>query len=377
MRRFLGIIIGILVLLAILVFAINAFRSRQAETGNRNIDLDEIKPAAWEPYTDSLLRVNLDDDPEVEWLFFYRYDGDQIGGVIYDPQADPRGANAITVPNQTPNSLVPYRLLPDYAKGKTNGYLGDREVDWKQVFADEGKDINADLAEPRQRLLVRGKREGGLINRYSVFQWQGLAIGYAGAHASTPGWFSLSKDKPQDWTTDENWLKSNASPTEIWAWEPQTDRSAICRRVKWTLQESGPAENPIEFVANYPDSDLVFCSGKIPSEPAFPEGQVLAYLLEGENENRVYEKKRAGFPKFPGGAMVRRLTAPAILDEDILNTEQVKGEVDFKWNGEVYFMTWTAFMVPPGELGEQDGKIVVTPDARKTTRWLLTSLTER
>ncbi|NOX62394.1 MAG: hypothetical protein GXP42_10705 [Chloroflexi bacterium] len=365
MIRLLAIIFGVLLIIAIIIFVVQAIRRPGEEPVDLNVNLDEIKPAAWTPYAGGLQRVNLDGDEDVEWLLLYRYDGGQIGGVIYDAQSAPRGENVLTIP-QTPSYLVPYRLLPDYAKGKSVGYLGDLEADWKQLSLDPSMDVNADLTQPRDVLLVRGKREGGLINRYSYFKWVSLDVGYAGAHASTPGWFSLSKDDPQDWTYSEEWVTNNQVTTEIWAWEPQTDRSAICRRAKWLLEPSDLPDNPIRFVGNYDDSDLIFCGGneKIPKEPAYPEAQLLAYLLEGgANRERVDEEVRESMPSFQQ-VKVLRLTAPPVLDEYIGEVVQAVGEVDFKSEDGFHAMYWTARMIPPESIKE-------------TTKWRLTSLIER
>ncbi|MCO6449398.1 MAG: hypothetical protein J5I90_01300 [Caldilineales bacterium] len=361
MMRIILIVLGVVLIVAVLAFALRQFEGRSNTETDLNIDLNEIKPEAWTTYGDGLQRVNLDDDDEEEWLLLYRYDGAPLGGVIYDGQTAPYGDLSIPVPNQTPSYLVPYRLLPDYAAGKTNGYLGDANVDFKQIF------LSLDLAgeepptTPRDRLLVRGKRQDGRINRYSVFQWISLETGYAGALAFTPGWFSLSEENPDDWAEAENWVADGSFPTKIWAWEPQSDRSNICRRTPWVLQASGDDQNPDLFRANYAINDLNFCNGDIPAEPAFPEGQMLAYLLDG-NAGRLDESDME-IPEFTGAA-VSRVTAPEVLDENVGDPLQVAGEVDFQFEGVPYRMYWTATMIPP-------------EDIKDINKWRITSLIER
>lgn len=363
MIRIIVIVLGVVLIVAVAAFALQQLRGQDEGPVELGVDLNEIKPAEWVTYGDGLQRVNVDGDQELEWLLFYRYDFAPLGGVIYDGQTAPFGNKSIPISNQTPSYLVPYSLLPDYVAGKTNGYLGDADVDFKQVFLSNDRGADQPPETPRDRLLVRGKRKDGRINRYSVFQWISLEVGYAGAHANTPGWFSLEKDNPNDWLEATNWLTDNSIPPSLWAWEPQADRSAICRRTPWNLLASGNPNNPDLFRANYPASELFFCQGQVPSEPAFPEGQVLAFLTDGDDNRWEIEDTLQEIPPFEK-ASVSRLTAPEILDENIGDPLQVAGEVDFIWQGIPYRMYWTATMIAPTKISE-------------VAKWRITSMMER
>lgn len=322
------------------------------------IDLQEIKPAQWQPIFDKgLLQINIDDDPEAEWLFFYRNTGDanQIGGVIYDAQNQPRGDLSIPISQQYPAYLTPYFLLPDYTAGKNQGYMGDDAVQHQGAVARK--------SEPQEDgESSQGKQEGVIVgdylqvrgvfrnrtNRVSISWWIDKQTGYGGALAYTPGWFSLSKDNPNwpDWGKDD---AQGPLIQRLWAWEPQTDRANICRRVEWRLVGD-------DFVADYDQSDLMFCTGVhhksgeddadtliAAAEPAFPESQVLAYLVD-HNAAR-WKNPDAAFP-LSGEVKVRRITAPQ-------NTNPAPDapysyvDVDFDMGGMARSMVWTLEMQQP------------------------------
>ncbi len=354
LRTILGII-GIILVGAILYYFFiirdGQMGPRVKETTPLNIDLQEIKPEEWHAIEkEGLLKISIDGDSAVEWLFLYRDTGDtnQIGGLIYDAQNRPKGVTSMAASQQSPAYLIPYRLMPDYTANKSAGYLGDASVRYKTVtvatnhHADNRPEESGVMVG--NRLLVSGF-DNNRPNRFSVFWWIGPQEGYGGALAYTPGWFSLSKNAPNDWF---DWARGN-NQTEhaetIYAWEPQVDRSNICRRVMWRL-EGAQDQNTLQFVADYINSDLTFCRGGVPTEPAFPEAQVLAYLLD---ENPDHRKQRlsagAALPSY-NNVSVRKINQPTIT----IDATMVDVITEFTIDDVFHHMLWRVEMIPPEDL---------------------------
>ena len=352
-------ILGIVFAVIIIYFVFFYDGQKRVQATPLNINLEEIKPPEWKAYDeDGLELINIDHDAEPEWLFLYKdgYGTNQIGGVIYDAQNRPRGDFSIPIASQVPTYLVPYKLLPDYPASKNQGYLGDLQVDYKTV----GNQLvltptatPASTPPPKaasmtgERLLVRGshyllnKKDGpAVVNRFSVFWWVGPEYGYSGALAYTPGWFSLSKKKADDWA---DWKDAPERINRLWAWEPQVDRSNICRVVKWQLD---PGDNPPitwHFQALYEESFLRFCTNGIPSEPAFPEGQVLAYLLDGRSSR--WKKGTENPPKY-ADVNVFAISEPEITDQPF-QRPIAPVDVDFEAADGFHSMRWVLEMIPP------------------------------
>ncbi len=352
MIRTLLAILGLIVAIAIFYLVFLSNRKPAPFATPLNVNLNEIKPEQWKPYGDGLVLVNLDYDQDPEWLFFYRdeYTTGQIGGIIYDAQNRPRGDGSISIPSQVPVYLIPYKLLPDYLPGKSNGYLGDEAIDYKLV--DAQRILTPTPTPPPQttptpspktlrggRLMVRGHFRQR-VNRFSVHWWQGPEVGYGSTLATTPGWFSLNGEDPGDWG---KWAQSPKDIRTLWAWEPQIDRSNICQVAQWDLIGDLQRMPPRwYFVAHYEEKKLRFCSSTIPSEPAFPEGQVLAYLLDG----RANRWKEGVQPVPFSDVHVLRLTEPEILNVPP-ERPVVPVDVDFESNGVIHSMRWLVEMIPP------------------------------
>jgi hypothetical protein len=367
-RTILGIL-GIILAAAILYYIFfynggvfqNSGRSRETPL---NIDLNEIKPKEWEPVGDGLVKISIDDDSASEWLLLYKDTGDtdQIGGVIYDAQNQPKGVTAMAASQQSPAYLIPYRLMPDYVPRKSVGYLADTEIDYNAVSIypttnqenkekEEGQQTDSDVLTGN-RLQVSG-RFNNLPNRFSVFWWIDPQHGYGGTLAYTPGWFSLDSVKPHDWP---KWAGGDNEGTTIvkalYSWEPQMDRSNICRVVKWELQ-GDQSQDMLQFASFYPDSSLRFCRGNSPSEPAFPEAQVLAYLLdEKKDENPDEQKKQQARwvegitpPRF-SNVSVRKISEP-FLDP---TNPSVQVFVYFTDDDGAHSTVWDVVMTAPKDL---------------------------
>jgi len=395
MGRILGFILIAVLLIFLVVFGLRAcggqvpLFSSANQGGNLNVDLEEIKPEEWLPYSydeiSGLVRVNIDTwqdgnewrDGEEEWLLFYHYDMDagkntaysQLGGVIYDPQNRPRGDDSIAIPDQSPAYLVPYRLLPDYHLPKTGGYLGDDDIDYQQVTIDK-KDMKSE-SPSANRLMVRGKYRGA-FNRFAIFWWISEEQGYGAAYASTPGWFSLNKNNPNGWG---NWLEGKYIKT-LWAWESMNNRSHLCRREQWKLEGDGypefvPRAATEPIFAEY-GGEITFCNTERPSEPAFPEAQVLAYLQDRDPKRLapVDPEKQNGKKVDLNIPNYDLLEVLAISEPEELNNgkppgqlPEVKVDVDFNTNEGWRTMTWTLQMISPKTIKEAvEWRIVAAED---------------
>ena len=352
MGRIFAIILGVLLIIFIVFLGLRLRQGKAPlfdfgnQDANLNIDLDEILPDEWTPYRDEqikgLIRVNIDTDYEDEWLLFYQYDFGEngpVGGVIYDAQNRPRGIDSIAIPDQSPAYLVPYRLLPDYHRPKTSGYLGDDAVESKQIAVDVTGENPRNQEPLIDRLMVRGKNRDR-YNRFSIFWWIDEETGYGAAYAITPGWFSLSRDKPDDWA---GW-EANQYIQELWSWEPRYDRSNLCRREQWLLSEDMYPQfvSRSEREAQY-DGEIIFCIGQLPDDPAFPEAQVLAYL-EDWNPKRLHEQPRTEIPRYDKVEVLDISVPPELNNGD---PPEVKVDVDFNSNEGWRTMTWTVRMIQP------------------------------
>jgi len=353
-----GAIFAIAILLYFFFVRDASVRPRTKDETPLNIDLQAIKPEAWKAVTkDGLKKINIDGDEDIEWLFLYRntQDTNQIGGVIYDAQSEPRGVTSLPLSQQVSAYLVPYRLLPDYVNNKSIGYIADDNVRY-HVFSslskesDKEEDKTTDISAGRFLAMSGLKR--GAPNRLSLFWWINKQEGYGGALATTPGWFSLSKDNPNVWPKWAGGSAENVDPlTEIYAWEPQMDRSNICQRVKWKL-EGTPEQNDLHFVGEYDKRDLVFCRGGAPKEPAFPEAQVLAYLLDNNAERRKGRLHPNAQETFLdnvslNNVIVRQISEPVITVDTTMTDVFVEFDVD---ENTTYRTVWRVEMIPPQNL---------------------------
>lgn len=343
------IITAILVVVVVALFAVfvlrNYFGLFRDALPSLNIDIRAITPDSWQPGPGGLEDINIDGDPDIEYALFYTYDGGLWGGVIYDGQNQPRGDPNVTAPNQAPAYLVPYRLLPDYVSSKPSDYLGNDRVAWQDVYVRSDGDKAAPLTVSRDRIQVRGDFRGR-TTRFSAFWWLEDPRGYGGATTSTPGWFSLSRDKPDQWAA---WAEEKPI-IQLWAWEPLESRSNICRRVPVTLAGGEQVTPPGGFARNDAVADLSFCSGDVPADPAYPEAQVLAWLLQPA-DNRL-SSSAMNVPRYTG-AQVQRLSTPADLSTQKDGRIVASGEVDFIADNLARRMQWSAEMLSPASIRDQ------------------------
>ncbi len=324
------------------------------------LNLNAIKPASWQPVR-GLQRVDLDEDEDDEWLLFYRYDQGAIGGVIYDAQNIPRSRVDISIPEQSPGYLVPYRLLPDYARPKAGGYLGDDDIEWKTILLSDRPPATAERPSEEadqphaDRLLVRGQFRNR-YNRFAQFWWIDAERGYGAAYAATSGWFSLSSQDPNDWSA---WDRGQ-NIVELWAWVPQADRSDLCRRTPWVWADGTERYPRQNFVPDELRADIDFCVGGAPVDPAFPEAQVLAYIRYG-GDTRWDPSAQDRIVRFTQARVWRISVVSEVPQGDTL---VATGEVDVIAPGQPQRWWWAAIMLPPSQL-------------RETVRWRITGMAPR
>lgn len=263
---------ALLAVVAVLLLGRGGKLSLRSQANNLPLDLQNILPPEWAPLTDQAAQCDFDRDGEREWLVFYRYDQTQvalpyrkkgsvvsrgpIGAVIYDTQTALPQTDVGTPGPYLPTYLIPYRLLPDFYLSKGQGYLGETKVE--PIYYPP---IKNQKCEPEE-LSILGYSDGALPTRLSVFRWQDAAQGYAGYHFV--GDARIETDIPADGTqparqvTTYNHLENH--------------RSLLC--VVRSFTRSGAA---LEFTENRDAYTVDFCYGA-PSDPAYPEGAVVAML---------------------------------------------------------------------------------------------------
>lgn len=362
MLRTLAIVLAVVVMIVVLILALPrllqvlpTLLARQRIS--MQLDLNAIKPEAWQPVR-GLQRIDLDDDDEDEWLLFYRYDQGAIGGVVYDAQNVPRDRPMVRTPEQAPAYLVPYRLLPDYTRSKSGGYLGDEAVEWKTILL-SGRPPAADRRGTDQphadRLLVRGRfRER--FTRFAQFWWIDAERGYGAAYAATSGWFSLAQDNPNDWTAWD----AGQNIVELWAWVPLADRSDLCRRTPWVWADGTERLPQQNFRPDELRSDVDFCVGRAPADPAYPEAQVLAFIRYG-GDGRWDASAQDRIVRL-GEARVWRIAVVSETPQG--DTVVATGEVDIIAPGQPQRWWWAAQLLPPTHI-------------RETARWRITGMAPR
>lgn len=263
------------------------------------LPLTEVLPAAWTPLRD-VEEVNIDGDAAPEYLLFFTYDTTTataprptffsiggttptgpIGAVIYDGQVVTGTTPTVQVsPDRPTTAFVPYAILPSYRAGAGLGYVAEptqsEAIDAYTVsYRAAGQTTAATAAAPDTVILLGGET-------YLTFAWwQNRAVGYGVTQIYAPGGFEGALYRKFDWA---DWTRTPQPIREIIAVHPLHDRNLICRRFRYSLDEAALSGGrpgtgaPLRFQKS--DLGLHFCTGT-PVHPFYPEGVVLAYLLEG------------------------------------------------------------------------------------------------
>jgi hypothetical protein len=218
------------------------------------IRLKDILPTNWQPIQEPTV-INVDGDDPPEWLLLFRYNEGPIGAVVYDAQNDASPYSASEkLPFQPTAFLVPYALLPNTEKDRGQGYIGDDRAEFKQ--------IDGDLDKRKETLLLRGYWNG-VPTRLTMAWWISQAEGYGIAHVTGDG--GIEFEDAEFWQKEDQQLKA------VITRHRRNDRSNFCLAKRYRVDFKSHT-----FTWEY--SWLTFC-GKVPSDPIYPEGTVLSFLL--------------------------------------------------------------------------------------------------
>ena len=262
------------------------------------LPLTDALPASWVALRD-VQEVNIDGDGATEYLLFFTYDPigttapttslfffrnsnqprGPIGAVIYDAQVVTGTTTSERVsPDRPTNALVPYAILPSYRRGAGQGFIAEpaqREavaaypVSYRALNATVGTTVTADT------LIFLGGE-----TYLSCAWWQNRTEGYGVTQIYAPGGFETALYSGFNWTA---WRDNPQPIPQIIGVHPLHDRNLLCRRFRYDLDTSAGGGTPGGRAIRYQRSDLglQFCAGT-PVHPFYPEGVVLAYLLEGQ-----------------------------------------------------------------------------------------------
>jgi len=272
-------------------------------------DLRTIIPREWAPVS-KLIELNVDDDPAMEWLLFYRYDvsparkergnlAGPIGGVVFDRQIDP--STGVSV-------FARHDLLPDLREGKGQGFLGEERCEARIYRVSHGGYVGENLA-------VFGYAYGPIAPVYlSIFRKkddvkQGYQFELLG-HFYGNGGVGIESD-----VSNSDPLRRVIVKTRL------NERSLISKKTVFERRETGEGYDP------RPDENCLEFTYGIPDNPYYPEAAVLAYyqlmnagrnteadkfILPHDNRRNYWQKIHGVTeppppPAWPGG-VVRVLT---------------------------------------------------------------------
>ena len=191
------IIIGVVLLILLvlyLVFGPGRKESEEAETA-LPASVQRLVPPSWDVISDQA--CDFDGDGQDEWLVVYHYDSvhvhpsgqpaettvavSPIGGVIYDAKLEAPAQSRESSQYQV-TTITPYRLLPDFAIGKGQGYLGESAVA-TLLFPPVDKEGKCQPTEVGFLGYSSGNTDGAtsLPTRLSLFHWASKDAGYQGS----------------------------------------------------------------------------------------------------------------------------------------------------------------------------------------------------
>ena len=341
---------GLLAVVTLFLGGCTIFRSNQP---NLTIDVAEQLPNEW-AVVDSLREINIDDDAEMEYLIFFAYDGGAIGVAVYD-QISPDAVTADDgVTSQSVGVSKLYTVLPTFWGEQRRGWTavpanatgaiphfvappGQAEnlslTPVKRIKTADGSsaiDDSGTLVGNVDELIIRGG------DSYITFLWWENTIdGYGVAQIHAPGGFSA-----EEWGAG---LVNQAPLIAAVGAAPMHDRSQLCRKYRFQRQalRHDPADQatqqrpvyrqPITYL-QFP-MGIHFC-GAIPAHPFYPEGVVLAYLLQPAAHGNLIQPGNGQFASGQSDSTAdeaRRAALQTVIDETI-NLELLANEriVDIK-----------------------------------------------
>ncbi|CAN5800231.1 hypothetical protein BH10CHL1_BH10CHL1_36720 [soil metagenome] len=267
---------------------------RRSNVPNMSFDLNELLPAGWTA-VGAVREIDIDDDPTLERLVFFSYDkspqtnAGPIGALIYDLHED-KGIvtnQGAAVANQSSSSLVRYQILPSYWQGAGQGFIAEpSQAANILVYPVTYAAIDSQgAAMTRKELVVRGG-----ATYLTFIWWKGTVEGYGVAQLYAPGGF-----QGIDWT---EWEREPKPINQITGLYPLHDRNSLCRKVTYDRNDVAPTMlTPLigetiayrqEIYYKASNRGLDFCDGA-PTHPFYPEGVVLAYLLDAKNRTDLLD----------------------------------------------------------------------------------------
>jgi hypothetical protein len=270
------IIIGvILLILLVLYFLFGRDKSSEQESQTTlPPSVQRLVPPSWKVITNKA--CDFDGDGQDEWLVVYSYDSvnvqpagqssdtkvpvSPIGGAIYDATLE-SPAEPDTSQYQV-TSITPYRLLPDFAIGKGQGYLGESVVQ-TLYFPPITKDGKCKPTEVGFLGYSRGNTDfaTSLPTHLSLFHWVNKDLGYQGSlfvgNARVDAVIPTEPDK---------------FVTQVTTYNLVNDRSLLCQMMTYERSEATQA-----LLVVPGSTTLDFCYGA-PADPTYPDGTVAALL---------------------------------------------------------------------------------------------------
>lgn len=266
------------------------------------LPLTDALPASWVALRD-VQEVNIDGDGATEYLLFFTYDpiggsapstslfffrnnnppSGPIGAVIYDAQVVTGTTTSERVsPDRPTNAMVPYAILPSYRRGAGQGFIADpaqREAvaAYPVSYRALGQGTGSTTAPAADTLVFMGGAT------YLTFAWwQNRTEGYGVTQLYAPGGFETALYSGFHW---EAWRDNPQPIQQIIGVHPLHDRNLLCRRFRYDLETAANGGTTAGRAIRYQRTDLGlhFCAGT-PAHPFYPEGVVLAYLLEGRTD---------------------------------------------------------------------------------------------
>jgi hypothetical protein len=270
------IIIGVILLILLVLYFFFGRNKNSAEVSQTTLppSVQRLVPSSWKVISNKA--CSFDDDPQDEWLVVYSYDGVQvqpagqssdttvtvspIGGAIYDATLE-APAEPDTSQYQV-TAITPYRLLPDSALGKGQGYLGESAVT-TLYFPPITKDGVCKPVEVGFLGYSNGNAAAttSLPTRLSLFHWVSKEAGYQGSLFI--GNARIDAVIPQE---------PGKYVTKVTTYNTLNDRSLLCQAMTY---ERAEARQPFYVVLG--STTLDFCYGA-PPDPTYPDGTVAAFL---------------------------------------------------------------------------------------------------
>jgi hypothetical protein len=270
------IIIGAIVLVLLIGYFIFERRGGGSQESQTTLpaSVQRLVPPSWTVISNQA--CDFDDDGQDEWLIVYSYDSAAVqpagqsadtkvtvhplGGAIYDAKLESPAEPDSTQYQVT--AITPYRLLPDFAIGKGQGYLGESAVQ-TMYFPPIAKDGKCKSTEVGFLGYSSGNIPGAtsLPTRLSLFHWVNKDLGYQGSlfigNARVDAAIPTEPDK---------------FVTQVTTYNLVNDRSLLCQAMTYERSDVTQA-----FLVVPGSTTLDFCYGA-PPDPTYPDGTVAAEL---------------------------------------------------------------------------------------------------